>query len=148
MPVRGHRLKAGQFSSLSFREKLRISCLAHEIRSFSRNDRREIIRLVPFDDSPREGRGRVLRYCVSFYIRGLDAETGIRDWRCVAVRCGIFWATSYYYNETLSLIGNKFPFFVTLSFCVVVDVFFTQRPICTAIGIRNSGLGIRVLASR
>ena len=43
----GHRLKAGQFSLLSFREKRGISCLAYEIPRFSRNDRREIIRFVP-----------------------------------------------------------------------------------------------------
>ena len=44
-----HRLKAEQFSSMSFREKLRISSLPCVIPRFSRNDRREIIRFVPFD---------------------------------------------------------------------------------------------------
>ena len=43
----GHRLKAGQFCSMSLREKRGISCLAYEIPRFSRNDRREIIRFVP-----------------------------------------------------------------------------------------------------
>ena len=36
----------------------------------------------------------------------------------------------------------------SLSFCVVVDVFFTQRPIYTSIDNRNSGRSLRVLVSR